>query len=348
MGALLAGAGLGMLDPLTRAEHLWQPFFDELETDDSFTEPDPLTATVMRLWCLGQTVPEQALARVLDDETVADLVQARLLQRSDDGLVSSWRVVTFLQRHILVTPPAHASAFRPEDPVAYVGQESLFFAPFVAGAERCDRALDLCAGAGLLSVLSPGREVVAVEIDPFASEVARFNVEMGRHGQVSVVEGDLFGPVAGELFDLITANPPFLPAPAGVTLPICGDGGPTGDDVLRRILEGLEEHLSSQGRALLYAEDLGPADEPGVAAWLREDGALADRDVTIYLTNSRFNDRTALRLTALWQACGASEEDAWAAWNELTAGRPSSHHHGFIIDVRPGPGRLVVRDAEKH
>jgi hypothetical protein len=118
--------------------------------------------------------------------------------------------------------------------------------------------------------------------------------------------------------------------------------------VLRRILEGLEEHLSSQGRALLYAEDLGPADEPGVAAWLREDGALADRDVTIYLTNSRFNDRTALRLTALWQACGASEEDAWAAWNELTAGRPSSHHHGFIIDVRPGLGRLVVREAEKH
>ena len=70
--------------------------------------------------------------------------------------------------------------------------------------------------------------------------------------------------------------------------------------------------------------------------------------MTVYLTNSRFNDRTALRLTALWQACGASEEDAWAAWNELTAGRPSSHHHGFIIDVRPGPGRLVVREAEKH
>ena len=48
-----------MLDPLTRAEHLWQPFFDELETDDSFTEPDPLAATVMRLWCLGQTVPNR-------------------------------------------------------------------------------------------------------------------------------------------------------------------------------------------------------------------------------------------------------------------------------------------------
>jgi len=348
LGALLAGARLGMLDPLTRAEHLWQPFHEELETAETFTGLDPLTATVMRLWCVGQTVPVAAVTDALDEETVAELVEARLLRRVGDGLVSPWRVITFLQRQLLVTPPAHAVAFRPEDPVAYVGQESLFFAPFVAGAERCDRALDVCAGAGLLSVLSPGREVVAVEVDPFAAEVARFNVVMGGHDHVSVVEGDLFGPVAGERFDLVTANPPFLPAPAGVSLPVCGDGGPTGDGVLRRLLGGLEEHLTSHGRALVYGEDLGPAEEPGIAAWLREDGALRERDVTVYLTSSRFNDRTALRLTDLWQACGASEEDAWTAWNELTAGRPSSHHHGFIIDVRPGPGRLVVRDAEKH
>ena len=149
-----------------------------------------------------------------------------------------------------MTPPAHAVAFRPEDPVAYVGQESLFFAQFVVGAERCDRALDIGAGAGLLSVLAPGREVVAVELDPFAAEVARFNVSMGGHDHVRVVEGDLFGPVAGERFDLVIANPPFLPAPAGVTLPLCGDGGPTGDRVLRRILAGVEEHLTADGRAL--------------------------------------------------------------------------------------------------
>lgn len=346
LGALLAGARLGMLDPLIRAEHLWQPFWEELETAETLSGLDQLTATVMRLWCLGQSLPAAAAAEALDEETVAELVAARLLQRAGDDLVSPWRVVTFLQRHLLVTPPAHAVAFRPEDPVAYVGQESLFFAPFVVGAERCDRALDIGAGAGLLSVLAPTREVVAVELDPFAAEVARFNVSMGGHDHVRVVEGDLFGPVAGERFDLVIANPPFLPAPAGVTLPLCGDGGPTGDRMLRRLLAGVEEHLTAHGRALVYGEDLGSEDEPGIAAWLREDGALRDRDVTVYVTSSRFNDRTSIRLTALWQACGASEEDSWSAWHELTAGRPSSHHHGFIIDVRPGPGRLVVRHSE--
>ena len=148
-----------------------------------------------------------------------------------------------------MTPPAHAAAFRPEDPVAYIGQESLFFAQFVVGAERCDRALDLGAGAGLLSVLAPGREVVAVELDPFAAEVARFNVSMGGHDHVGVVEGDLFGPVAGERFDLVIANPPFLPAPAGVMLPLCGNGGPTGDRMLQRVLAGVEEHLTARSGA---------------------------------------------------------------------------------------------------
>jgi hypothetical protein len=335
-----------MLDPLTRAEHSWQPFWQEFETAETIAGLDRLTATVVRLWCLGQTLPADELADVLDEETVADLVAARLLDRSGDKLVSPWRLVTYLQRHLLVTPPAHAVAFRPEDPVAYVGQESLFFAPFVAGAERCDRAVDIGAGAGLLSLLAPGREVVAVELDPFAAEVARFNVALGGHDHVRILEGDLFGPVAGERFDLVVANPPFLPAPAGVRLPLCGDGGPTGDRMLRRILADVDDHLTEHGRALVYGEDLGSADEPGIAAWVREAGALRDRDVTVYVTSSRFNDRTAVRLTALWQACGAGEEDSWSAWNELTASRPSSHHHGFIIDVRPGPGRLAVRQVE--
>ena len=56
LGALLAGARLGMLDPLTRAEHLWQPFWEELETAETLSGLDQLTATLMRLWCLGQIV----------------------------------------------------------------------------------------------------------------------------------------------------------------------------------------------------------------------------------------------------------------------------------------------------
>ena len=191
LGALLAGARARDAGSFDEGRARVAAVFDDLETDDSFTELDPLAAAVMRLWCFGLTIPEEELAGILDAETVADLVQARLLRRTDDGFGSPWRIVTFLQRQLLVTPPAHAAAFRPEDPVAYVGQESLFFAPLRRGSRAVrPRPRPLRRSRAAERDLT-GREVVAVEIDPFAAEVARFDVEMGRHDHVSVIEGDL-------------------------------------------------------------------------------------------------------------------------------------------------------------
>ncbi|MDW5593901.1 methyltransferase [Conexibacter stalactiti] len=345
LGALLAAADLALLDQLARpVEHLRQPFWDPRTATEAVRGLDPLAAAVVRLWCLGQTVEAAELTQALDGETVGELVAAGLLARRDgERLAAPWRVATVLQRHLLVTPPAHDDDFDAAAPVAYVGPESLYFAPLVAGARRARRALDLGTGAGLLALLAPAAEVVAVELDPFAAAVARFNVALGMHDHVSVREGSLFAPVAGERFDLIVANPPFLPAPAGVALPACGDGGPNGDRVLRELIAGLPGHLDGDGRALVYGEDLGTLEEPHLADWLREHGAGDGFDATLHVTHTRYNERTALRLTDLWRACGASEQEAWDAWRELTERRPSTHHHSFVLDVRPGSGRVVVR-----
>jgi hypothetical protein len=265
------------------------PFWEELETAETLSGLDQLTATLMRLWCLGQSLPAAALAQALDEETVAELVAARLLQRAGDDLSSPWRVVTFLQRHLLVTPLPMPSPSAP-DP-SPISVESLF-SPVRRRSRALRRALDLSAGAGLLSVLAPGREVVAVELDPFAAAVARFNVSMGGHDHVSVVEGDLFGPVAGERFDLVIANPPFLPAPAGVTLPLCGDGGPTGDRVLQRILAGVEETLlRGPVEGLVGVVRLVTERQRGRGGRPRRHRHAADPR-TVEVDDSRFNDRT--------------------------------------------------------
>ncbi|MDO8187872.1 methyltransferase [Conexibacter sp. JD483] len=343
LGALLAGAGLGMLDPLARrGAHLQQPFWDPHAAAEAARGLDPLAATVLRLWCGGETLSEGELTATLDEETVGELLAAGLVVRGDDGIAAPWRIATVLQRHLLVTPPAHDEAFDLRAPVAYLGPESLFLAPFVAGMRPAARALDLCAGAGLQALLAPAAEVVAVELDPFAAAVARFNAILNDR-PLDVREGSLLAPVAGERFDLVVANPPFLPAPAGVALPRCGDGGVTGDDVLRELVAGLPGVLAEGGRALVYGEDLGLLDEPHVASWLREQGAWPGHDLTLHVTHTRYNERTALRLTELWRACGASEQEAWDAWRELGALRPSTHHHSFLIEVGPGSGRVLVR-----
>ena len=339
--ALLDGARLGMLEQLFRADAAHNPFWDPVQGSQATAGLDAFGALVVRLWCIGEAVGDDEAAAALDHATVQELVDGGLLERAEGGLRSPWRVVTYAQRHLLATPPAHDERFDPRAAVAYVGPESLFMAPVVAGARRCRRALEIGPGAGLLTMLIPAKTVVAVELDPFAAAVARFNAALGAYDHIEVREGSLFGPVSGERFDLVVANPPFLPAPPAVPLPLCGDGGPHGDRVLRALLDGLPAHLEGDGRALIYGEDLGDADEPLIAAWLRERWSAA-HDATVHVTHTRYNERTALRLTALWQACGAGEQEAWDAWIALMRDRPASHHHSFVIDVTPGAGRVSV------
>jgi len=81
--------------------------------------------------------------------------------------------------------------------------------------------------------------------------LARLNAAMNGAVNVEVRSGDLFAPVAGERFDLILANPPFVPAPQRG--PAYHSGGPRGDRVLRRVMAGLGAHLREGGRAVVIS-----------------------------------------------------------------------------------------------
>jgi release factor glutamine methyltransferase len=96
--------------------------------------------------------------------------------------------------------------------------------------------------------------VVAADIDPLAVAAARTNAT--RSGlDVEVVHGDLFEPVAHRRFDLITCNPPYLPAPPGAC---CArwDGGPDGRAVVDRVCREAGRRLVSGGTLLLVQSDL--------------------------------------------------------------------------------------------
>jgi methylase of polypeptide subunit release factors len=339
--ALLEGAQLRLIDGLTRRSHGILPFWDPFAGRDLASSLPPLEALVVRLWCLGETLDPGEVASVLDGATLDELAEAGLV-KCEGGVTSPWSVATYLHRHVLVTPPPGDARFDADAPVAYVGPESFFLARFLAQAGPFEQALDLCTGSGLLAGLLDARRVKAVEIDPFAAAVARFNVALNGMTNVEVVEGDLFSAVTGERFDFVCANPPFLPAPDGVRLPLCGDGGHDGSDVLRRLLASVGQHLGPFGRALIYGEDLGTLDEPNIVAWLRDEVDKAQRDFTVWIAQTQSLEAAALRLTLVWQLNGATEEDAWEAWRALTAPGLSTHHHSFLVHVTPGLGNVRV------
>jgi len=112
------------------------------------------------------------------------------------------------------------------------------------------RALDMGTGTGVGAVFLARRgwRVVAVDLNPEAVRCARINVLLNRmEDRVEIRQGDLFGPVEGERFDLILFNPPFFRGePKGLF-----DLAWRSPDVLERFAAGLPEALAEDGRALI-------------------------------------------------------------------------------------------------
>jgi len=75
--------------------------------------------------------------------------------------------------------------------------------------------LDLGTGSGAIAIALatelPKARITATDISPAALEVAQRNAEThGVSGRIRFLEGDAFAPVAGERFDLVLSNPPYV------------------------------------------------------------------------------------------------------------------------------------------
>ncbi|HET9226144.1 MAG TPA: methyltransferase, partial [Thermoanaerobaculia bacterium] len=86
------------------------------------------------------------------------------------------------------------------------------------------------------------------DLNPEAVRCARINALLNRlENQIEVRQGDLFGPVEGERFDLILFNPPFFRGePKGLF-----DLAWRSVDVLERFAAGLPHALTEDGCALI-------------------------------------------------------------------------------------------------
>jgi len=119
------------------------------------------------------------------------------------------------------------------------------------------RALDLCSGSGAVAVdlaRHGAAAVVAVDVSRRAVLAARANARLNGV-RVDARRGDLLGAVAGERFDVIVSNPPYVPAREG-GVPRRGparawDAGSDGRALLDRILAQAPAALAPGGSLLL-------------------------------------------------------------------------------------------------
>ncbi len=78
-------------------------------------------------------------------------------------------------------------------------------------------ALDLCTGSGCVAITlaleRPRARVAALDLSPEALSLARENAE-ALGARVELLQGDLYDPLPpGRRFDVIAANPPYVPSP---------------------------------------------------------------------------------------------------------------------------------------
>jgi ribosomal protein L3 glutamine methyltransferase len=90
--------------------------------------------------------------------------------------------------------------------------------------DRVGRILDMCTGSGCIAIASainlPVAHVDAADISGKALEVAQRNVDRHRlAGRVTLMESDLFRSIPAQRYDLIIANPPYVPATSMQGLP---------------------------------------------------------------------------------------------------------------------------------
>ena len=124
------------------------------------------------------------------------------------------------------------------------------------------RVTDVGTGSGALAVTlaaeKPAVRVTATDISPAALEVARRNAR--RHSvadRIAFVETDLLTALAGA-FDLIVANPPYIPIAELANLPVAQheprealDGGADGLATIRRLLAQAQTRLAAGGALML-------------------------------------------------------------------------------------------------
>ena len=146
------------------------------------------------------------------------------------------------------------------------------------------RVADVCTGSGAIAVtlkrLCPRAALTATDVSRDALALARHNAAQNG-AEVRFVQGDLLKPLAGEIFDLIVSNPPYIESLACDALQpevrfeprLALDGGADGLAFYRRLADGAPALLAAGGFLMV---EVGDGQAAAVAAMMAAGGKLTD------------------------------------------------------------------------
>lgn len=290
---------------------------------------------------IGLVVPTQSAS---GEQCYAPAVDLRPHEAEDAHGSVRWWVASDLGE--LVTGQALAP-----DHVLGIGRAGLTLAALTP-RKPVETALDLGVGCGIqtLYLLRHVRQVVATDISTRALEFTAFNVALAGvdSARVQLRQGNLLEPVAGQRFDLIVSNSPFVITPpsvrqAGLPLMEYHDaGGP----ILPALVRGLEDHLNPDGVAVM----LGNWEHREGTSWRTSVNQWIGKSLDAWIIQREVQD--PVEYAAMWlrdggltpERSGVAFENALAAWQEdFDSRQVSGVGMGYLVFHAPvaatsGPG----------
>lgn len=295
---------------------------------------------------IGLVVPTQSAS---GEQRYAPAVDLRPHEAEDAHGSVRWWVASDLGE--LVTGQALAP-----DHVLGIGRAGLTLAALTP-RKPVETALDLGVGCGIqtLYLLRHVRQVVATDISTRALEFTAFNVALAGvdSARVQLRQGNLLEPVAGQRFDLIVSNPPFVITPpsvrqAGLPLMEYRDaGGP----ILPVLVRGLEDHLNPDGVAVM----LGNWEHREGTSWRTSVNQWIGKSLDAWIIQREVQD--PVEYAAMWlrdggltpERSGVAFENALAAWQEdFDSRQVSGVGMGYLVFHAPsvaatsGPGGTAL------
>ncbi|MDI3213128.1 methyltransferase [Arthrobacter sp. AL12] len=343
-------------------------------------------AAVVRFWLLAEPQPAATLDAALPGIRTAGLLELGLVEPSADGLVQAkvdlrpygWngtagegtqgegaqRENTFSSGGAELWVASDLAAHqRPgvlrHDHVLGIGQASATLVQ-VTARRHVARALDLGTGCGIQTfhLLHHAEHVTATDISDRSLAFTRFNLLLNAgelhldpsdpEARVSLRRGSLLDPVAGEEFELVVSNPPFVITPRSLGEAAADqftyrDGGLPGDDIVASLVRALPSVLAPGGTAQL----LGNWEIPAGAAWDERPQGWAGPDADAWFIQREqvspeqyaetwLQDASEARDRLLYQYSYAAYLDDFASRNVEAIG------FGMIWLRRPAQGATPV------
>ena len=300
---------------------------------------------LIRLFTIGDAVPGELAFRTLGS-ACHGLEELGFLEAGGGELRSRFQIIPVNDGWIACDFPRRQGENAP-DFVMGIGPSSILIASLTPPLPG--RVLELASGVGWHSanLARTGRPVTATDINPRALALGRFSARLNGIRGVDFRQGEGFSAVAGETFDLIVSNPPYVQSPGGH---MTYREGPENDPVCARLVRSIPDHLNPNGVAVLlinwmHRDDDDWAEVPlswvpaeGLRRWVFQSDCSSPAD---YAWNWISSD---LRFTE--ETSALAEMRRWLAYYQKLGVRRISG--GFIVLQTCEPGSEWTRTESRN